>query len=178
MFIDRPPRHHRAPTAANLLETVTEENYFFKPLRISRTADHQPHRKRRSVNRLDIQPEVRRNEVLSFLRGNLQSVTREFRDRELNEQSRKSAVVVSYLTDEDTERVLRASSELPRGGEIAQLDPREATYIPGALKDLSISRSSFKWGIPVPGDEKPRRLRMARRARQLHDRASATAPIR
>ena len=27
-------------------------------------------------------------------------------------------------------------------------------YVPGALKDLSISRSSFKWGIPVPGDEK------------------------
>ncbi len=27
-------------------------------------------------------------------------------------------------------------------------------YAPGALKDLSISRSSFKWGIPVPGDEK------------------------
>ena len=27
-------------------------------------------------------------------------------------------------------------------------------YVPGALKDLSISRSSFKWGIPVPADEK------------------------
>ncbi len=27
-------------------------------------------------------------------------------------------------------------------------------YVPGALKDLSISRTSFKWGIPVPGDEK------------------------
>ena len=28
------------------------------------------------------------------------------------------------------------------------------TYLPGALKDLSISRTSFDWGIPVPGDEK------------------------
>jgi methionyl-tRNA synthetase len=27
-------------------------------------------------------------------------------------------------------------------------------YLPGALKDLSISRTSFKWGIPVPGNEK------------------------
>jgi methionyl-tRNA synthetase len=26
-------------------------------------------------------------------------------------------------------------------------------YIPGALKDLSISRTSFTWGVPVPGDE-------------------------
>ena len=27
-------------------------------------------------------------------------------------------------------------------------------YVPGALKDLSISRTSFRWGIPVPGREK------------------------
>ena len=27
-------------------------------------------------------------------------------------------------------------------------------YVPGALKDLSISRTSFTWGIPVPGNEK------------------------
>ncbi len=24
----------------------------------------------------------------------------------------------------------------------------------GGLKDLSVSRTSFSWGIPVPGDEK------------------------
>ncbi len=39
--------------------------------------------------------------------------------------------------------------------EVADL-PRTAAghpYSPGALKDLSISRTSFKWGIPVPGDE-------------------------
>jgi methionyl-tRNA synthetase len=28
------------------------------------------------------------------------------------------------------------------------------SFVRGGLKDLSISRSSFKWGIPVPGDEK------------------------
>ncbi len=30
------------------------------------------------------------------------------------------------------------------------------TYLPGALKDLSISRSSFTWGIPVPDDVQQR----------------------
>src|SRR5271170_7453697 len=29
-----------------------------------------------------------------------------------------------------------------------------AEYTPGALKDLSISRTTFDWGIPVPGNEK------------------------
>jgi methionyl-tRNA synthetase len=28
------------------------------------------------------------------------------------------------------------------------------SFVRGGLKDLSISRSSFRWGIPVPGDEK------------------------
>lgn len=27
-------------------------------------------------------------------------------------------------------------------------------YVKGALRDLSISRTSFSWGVPVPGDEK------------------------
>ncbi len=28
------------------------------------------------------------------------------------------------------------------------------SFVKGGLKDLSVSRTSFKWGIPVPGDEK------------------------
>ena len=28
------------------------------------------------------------------------------------------------------------------------------SFVRGGLKDLSVSRTSFKWGIPVPGDEK------------------------
>lgn len=28
------------------------------------------------------------------------------------------------------------------------------SFVKGGLKDLSISRTSFKWGVPVPGDEK------------------------
>ena len=41
----------------------------------------------------------------------------------------------------------------------------------GGLNDLSVSRSKVKWGIPFPGAPGPRRLRLARRARQLHHRA-------
>ena len=36
--------------------------------------------------------------------------------------------------------------------EASSRNERELHYIPGALKDLSISRSSFTWGIPVPED--------------------------
>jgi methionyl-tRNA synthetase len=35
-----------------------------------------------------------------------------------------------------------------------RLTPGGVPNLPGALKDLSISRTSFDWGIPVPGDEK------------------------
>ena len=41
------------------------------------------------------------------------------------------------------------------------------------LQDLSISRSSFDWGIPVPWDPEPGRLRLVRRAAQLRDRGRA-----
>src|SRR5690606_41471868 len=29
-----------------------------------------------------------------------------------------------------------------------------ASFVKSGLKDLSISRSTFKWGVPVPGDPK------------------------
>ncbi len=45
------------------------------------------------------------------------------------------------------------------------------SFVRGGLKDLSISRTSFSWGIPVPGNPAPRHLCLARRARQLHHRA-------
>ena len=28
------------------------------------------------------------------------------------------------------------------------------SFVRGGLRDLSVSRTSFSWGIPVPGDEK------------------------
>jgi methionyl-tRNA synthetase len=113
MFVDGPPGTigpDGKPT-----ETITEENYFFRlseyqlPL-IDLIESENPE------NRLLIQPESSRNEVLSFLRGNVVEAT----DR----------------------------------GEVLELSALGKPYVPGALKDLSISRTSFKWGIPVPGNEK------------------------
>ena len=81
-FVDA-PAGTPCPDCGRLLETVTEENFFFKL-----SAFQQPLIERIESGELAITPESRKNEVLSFLRG--------------------------------------------------------------GLKDLSISRSSFTWGIPVP----------------------------
>ncbi|HWZ01715.1 MAG TPA: methionine--tRNA ligase subunit beta [Edaphobacter sp.] len=105
MFVDGPPGTigpDGKPT-----ETVTEENYFF------RLSSYQSQLiDLIESNELLIQPEVRRNEVLSFLRGNISDAA----------ETKKSKLGIPYVE--------------------------------GALKDLSISRTSFKWGIPVPGNEK------------------------
>ena len=42
------------------------------------------------------------------------------------------------------------------------------------LEDLCVSRTSFTWGVPVDFDPEPRRLRLDRRAVQLHRPRSAT----
>ena len=81
-FVDA-PAGTPCPDCGRLLETVTEENFFFKLSEFQ-----QPLIELIENNTLAITPDSRRNEVLSFLRG--------------------------------------------------------------GLKDLSISRSSFTWGIPVP----------------------------
>ncbi len=128
MFVDGPPGTigpDGKPT-----ETVTEENYFF------RLSDYQlPLINLIESGELSIQPEVRRNEVLSFLRGNIQSVVRE-----------------SIATTAEPPKPILSSQTRAEG--VVKRAASGNFYIPGALKDLSISRSSFKWGIPVPGDEK------------------------
>ncbi|HMF54536.1 MAG TPA: methionine--tRNA ligase subunit beta, partial [Edaphobacter sp.] len=101
MFVDGPPGTigpDGKPT-----ETVTEENFYFR-LSAFQT---------QLIDRIEsgefcVEPEARRNEVLSFLRGD-----------------------VSNAPD-------------------TKLSAKGIPYVPGALKDLSISRSSFDWGIPVP----------------------------
>jgi len=95
------------PECGRITETVTEENYFF------RLSSYQ----RQLIDLIEsgelaIQPEVRKNEVLSFLRGNI--------------------------------------AEAPQ----TELSAKGTPYVAGALKDLSVSRTSVKWGIPVPGNEK------------------------
>jgi methionyl-tRNA synthetase len=81
-FVDA-PAGTPCPDCGRLLETVTEENFFFRLSQFQ-----QPLIERIESGKLAITPESRKNEVLSFVRG--------------------------------------------------------------GLKDLSISRSSFTWGIPVP----------------------------
>ena len=103
MFVEGPPGTlgpDGRPT-----ETVTEENFFFRlskyQLRLLDLIE---------ADELQITPEARKNEVLSFLRGNV--------------------------------------AQAEAGS--ARVSDRGHAYLPGALKDLSVSRSSFTWGIPVP----------------------------
>ena len=105
-------------------ETVTEENFFF------RLSDYQrPLLDLIETETLKITPEARKNEVLSFLRGN---VTEAQRAAKPHESGIENEAPVS------TEAVTVAYSDLGNA------------YVPGALRDLSVSRSSFTWGIPVP----------------------------
>jgi methionyl-tRNA synthetase len=127
MFVEGPPGTigpDGKPT-----ETVTEENYFFK------LSEYQlPLIDLIERGELSIQPESSKNEVLSFLRGNVNQAT-EPGAPGLDSQTWDGAPPTS------PQPILAYSaSGLP--------------YVPGALKDLSISRTSFKWGIPVPGNEK------------------------
>ena len=101
MFVEGPPGTigpDGKPT-----ETVTEENFFFRL-----SAFQKPLIDLIESNQLSIQPETRKNEVLSFLRGNVS------------------------------------------GGAETLLSATGVAYVPGAVKDLSVSRTSFDWGIPVP----------------------------
>jgi methionyl-tRNA synthetase len=101
MFVEGPPGTigpDGKPT-----ETVTEENFYFRLSAFQAQL----------IDLIEsgefcIEPEARRNEVLSFLRGDINN------------------------------------------GSDTKHSAKGTPYVPGALKDLSISRSSFDWGIPVP----------------------------
>ena len=105
-------------------ETVTEENFFFKL-----SAYQRPLIDLIEMDILRITPETRKNEVLSFLRGNVAEAQRAARP-EPSEIENEAPVSGSAVT-------------------IGYSDLGHA-YVPGALRDLSVSRSSFTWGIPVP----------------------------
>ena len=56
--------------------------------------------------------------------------------------------------------------------------PRErrnevVSFVKGGLEDLSVSRTTLDWGIPVPGRARARHVRVGRRADQLHHRRRA-----
>jgi methionyl-tRNA synthetase len=115
MFVEGPPGTigpDGKPT-----ETVTEENFFF------RLSDFQlPLLDLIESDTLAITPEARKNEVLSFLRGN--------------------------VSEASASQDLSSLGEA--GGSAVRLSAAGTPYVHGALRDLSVSRSSFTWGIPVP----------------------------
>src|SRR5665213_304145 len=118
-------------------ETVTEENFFF------RLSDYQlPLIDLIESDTLLITPESRKNEVLGFLRGNVSSTG----------VARTTGVAAGFSprgTAPDEEGALApgfVSEAAPTFAYSALGNP----YVPGNLRDLSVSRSSFTWGIPVP----------------------------
>jgi methionyl-tRNA synthetase len=148
MFVEGPPGTigpDGKPT-----ETVTEENYFF------RLSDYQlPLLDLIESGQLHIQPETTRNEVLSFLRGAAPAPT-------------KSAVILTLSLPKGKDPCISSAApqtpgapSMPEshpgmGGSAQPIIAHTAagtTYVPGALKDLSISRTSFTWGIPVPASD-------------------------
>ena len=45
-----------------------------------------------------------------------------------------------------------------------------ASFVRGGLQDLSISRTTFDWGVKVPGDPRAHHVCLGRRADELHHR--------
>ena len=131
-FVDL-PAGTPCPDCGRPLEIVTEENYFFK---LSEYQDKLIHLI--ESGELHIQPETTKNEVLSFVRGNV-------------------AEAISAAISEGRTRPVAAdeviSNPLVEAG-VIKLSAAGNPYVPGALKDLSISRTTFDWGIPVPGNPK------------------------
>ncbi|WP_158824051.1 methionine--tRNA ligase subunit beta [Granulicella sp. S156] len=129
-FVDV-PAGAPCPDCGRITEIVTEENFFFK------LSEFQlPLLQLIESGKLKIENEARRNEVLSFLRGNWQYVL-ELSNEELGAPHNEPLEVLEAFD------LAFKKGLLGKFGE-------NLYYVPGALKDLSVSRSSFTWGIPVP----------------------------
>ncbi len=165
MFVEGPPGTigpDGRPT-----ETVTEENFFF------RLSNYQlPLLNLIESSQLTITPEARRNEVLSFLRGNVAQASTSVIPTEVEGPASPSHEARSDFPSGSRTPPLTSpqpDTNTPGAPSMAQsyrdmggnVDTPPATsnlahtaagtpYLPGALKDLSVSRSSFTWGIPVP----------------------------
>jgi methionyl-tRNA synthetase len=125
MFVEGPPGTigpDGKPT-----ETVTEENFFF------RLSDYQlPLLNLIESNELLITPDSSRNEVLAFLRGNVSSTSSPLSNSVISTEAQRSGETPVF----EAATLAHTAAGTP--------------YVPGALRDLSVSRSSFTWGIPVP----------------------------
>jgi len=126
-FVDAPVGTP-CPDCGRLLEEVTEENFFFKLSQFQEKLIDLI-----ASNTLLITPDSAKNEVLSFLRG------------PIHEQTSKAM-------EQKNEFSVEAQFRLLTNKEQKHSESQKVAYVPGALKDLSISRSSFIWGIPVPAD--------------------------
>ncbi len=183
MFVEGPPGTigpDGRPT-----ETVTEENFFFRlsnyQLDLLNLIENGPNGEE---PKLRITPEARRNEVLSFLRGNVAEATTHppvilskakdpllpaVANQPSNEQPDAPGLASETWVGAPLLTSPPSAIDTPGAPSMAQshrdmggiTDPEPATsqiahtaagtpYLPGALKDLSVSRSSFTWGIPVP----------------------------
>jgi methionyl-tRNA synthetase len=132
-FVDA-PAGTPCPDCGRLLETVTEENYFFK------LSDYQKQLiELIESDRLEIEPIAAKNEVMNFLCGSWASIV-------------NAALEQGY--EDVWDKTPRES--YPRLKELGIADKSDGGQIfrVGALKDLSISRTTFDWGIPVPGNPK------------------------
>ena len=132
MFVEGPPGTigpDGRPT-----ETVTEENFFF------RLSEFQLQLLDRiESDELKITPEARKNEVLSFLRGNV---------AETESATPNNSVMPNSPVIPSEARNLLSSEALT--SPVVLKSKLGFRYVKGALKDLSVSRTSFDWGIPVP----------------------------
>ncbi len=163
-YVDGPPGIH-CPDCGRLTETVSEENYYFRlsafQLPLLNLIEPGPNGEPPT---LKIEPASRRNEVLSFLRGNVQATPQSLSSRPESSPSDDAVErpAVAPATTNTPGAPSMAQPHRDMGGNVNRPDQDPALaytalgtpYLPGALKDLSISRTSFSWGIPVPGDEK------------------------
>ncbi len=145
MFVEGPPGTigpDGKPT-----ETVTEENFFFKL-----SAFQRPLIDLIESDTLRVENEARKNEVLSFLRGNVQAAVQTNLQSEVVNEERNTLLAAESFSAAPESLDPTAPSgpwTLSPGPSISH-STLGNPYVEGALKDLSVSRSSFIWGIPVP----------------------------
>jgi methionyl-tRNA synthetase len=137
-FVDAPVGTP-CPDCGRLLEEVTEENFFFRLSNFQEKLLEEIYSKR-----LIIAPESAGNEVLSFLAGPAISVAETFRPKTPIESDNWT---IGLGLEEGFAKGLLKKIVATENGVTKTL-----FYVPGQLKDLSISRSSFSWGIPVPDE--------------------------
>jgi methionyl-tRNA synthetase len=131
-FVDAPVGTP-CPDCGKLLEEVTEENFFFKL-----SAFQEKLLDLIESNELIITPESARNEVFNFINGRVADLMEAAK-------AHPDCPDITHITPRQAMPMLRELN-------IADQTKKGSIYVKGHLRDLSISRSSFSWGIPVPED--------------------------